>query len=176
MPGYNREQEFSEPMKYYPAANLEELCYLQFDGPFRFCHERMRSKVARHYSTIYNLASGELKKQQFDLVFLGDILPHLFSPLHALNALTQLCRDRLIIFQGVGGDETEPLMRYIGGRSRQEQYFFAWWSPNRTCIEHVLQRLGFHNVYLDSRIDIVYRPEGRVPFTHGVFHARRAIH
>jgi tRNA (mo5U34)-methyltransferase len=180
IPLQDREQEFSKLMQYYPLANfniadLDELCYLQFLGPFRFCHERMRSKVARHYSTIYNLASGELKNQQFDLVFLGDILPHLFSPLHALNVVAQLCRDRLIIFQGIDGEyQSEPLMRYLGGQSRQEQEFFAWWSPNNACLEQMLQRLGFHDVYLGSRIEAVYRPIGRVLFPHGVFHARRA--
>src|SRR5260370_41666629 len=102
----------------------------------------IKSKNVRHYSTIYNPASGELKNQQFDLVFLGDILPHLFSPLHALNVVAQLCRDRFIIFQGIEEEyQSEPLIRYLGGRSRQEQESVASWASNNACLEHMLQRL-----------------------------------
>jgi tRNA (mo5U34)-methyltransferase len=173
--GHDSEQTLSELTQYHRAKNFEETYYLHLDGPFRFCHERMRSKVARHYSTIYNLASGELKNQKFDLVFLGDILLHLFSPLHALNVVTQLCRHHLIIFQVLsGGDESQPLMLYAGGRSRQGDSR-TWWHPNRACLEQMLQRLGFQNVYLGPRIDTAYRPNGYIS-PHSVIHARRAIH
>jgi len=174
--GHDSKQTLLELMEYHCAKNLEEAYYLHLDGPFRFCHERMRSKVARHYSTIYNLASGELKNQKFDLVFLGDILLHLFSPLHALNVVTQLCRHHLIIFQELTGfsDESQPLMLYAGGRSRQNDSR-TWWYPNRACIEQMLERLGFQNVYLGARIDTTHRPSGGI-CPHSVIHARRAIH
>jgi hypothetical protein len=39
----------------------------------QFCHNRLRSKISRSYSTIYNLTPAKLAHQKFDLVFLGDI-------------------------------------------------------------------------------------------------------
>jgi SAM-dependent methyltransferase len=174
MPEHDSEQTLSGLTQFHRARNLEEAYYLHLDGPFRFCHERMRSKVARHYSTIYNLTSGELKNQQFDLVFLGDILLHLFSPLHALNVVTQLCRHHLIIFQVLPGeDESQPLMVYMGGRSRQGDNR-TWWAPNRACFEEMLQRLGFQDVYLGDRIETAHRPSGGIA-PHSVIHARRPI-
>ena len=161
-------------MKHHGAENLEEAYYLHLDGPFMFCHQRMHSKVARHYSTIYNLAPATLKHQQFDMVFLGDILLHLFSPLQALSVVAPLCRHHLIVFQELPEiDERRPLMLYAGGRSNEGDDR-TWWLPNRTCLEQMLQRLGFQNVHLHARIETPERGSGST-VTHSVIHAKRAI-
>jgi 2-polyprenyl-3-methyl-5-hydroxy-6-metoxy-1,4-benzoquinol methylase len=178
MPPNDREQTLSEIMQHHCAASLEETYYLHLDGPFLFSHERMRSKVARHYSTIYNLGSANLKHEQFDLVFLGDILLHLMSPFQALSVVARLCRQNLVVFQILPElDESQPLMLYTGGRSRKDESqgeARTWWLLNRTCLEQMLQRLGFRNVRFGARIETVHRPSGSV-CPHMVVYAKRAI-
>ncbi len=122
------------------SGTLEEAYRLHADGPFRFCQRRLDSKVRRCYSTIYDLTPAKLGRDQFDIVYAGNILVHLFSPLQALDVLAGLCKTTLIATIGSAPDSREPLLRFHKSNPR------AWWSPNRACMEHMLSRLGFADV------------------------------
>jgi tRNA (mo5U34)-methyltransferase len=155
----DRALTMSEMMRFHGAASLEELTLLHLHGPFRFCHERLHSKITRHYSRIYVLGD-QLKGKQFDLVFLGDILLHLFSPLRALSVVAPLCSGTLIILQEIPDlDDSRPLMWYIGGSSRQGDAR-SWWFPNKTCLAEMLMRVGFQAVTFPARFEITHRPSG----------------
>jgi 2-polyprenyl-3-methyl-5-hydroxy-6-metoxy-1,4-benzoquinol methylase len=144
--GEDRELTLRELMSYHQAASVEELTFLHLDGPFRFCHERLRSNISRCYSSIYDLGPDKFNGTQFDLVHLGDILVHLFSPLKAISTIAPLCRGKLIISEEIPElDESNPLMLYIGGSSRSGDHR-SWWFPNKTCLAQMLQRVGFRTV------------------------------
>ena len=122
------------------SGTLEEAYHNLTDGPFRFCHRRLGSKVRRCYSTIYDLTPAKLGRDRFDLVFAGNILVHLFSPLKALDVLASLCKTTLIATIGSAPPRREPLMVFQKSNPR------AWWSPNRACMEQMLSRLGFADI------------------------------
>src|SRR5580704_7150074 len=97
-----------------------DLYWYLLEGPFRFCRERLRSRVERCYSTVYDLTLERTGvREGFDLVFLGDVLIHTLYPLKALAALASLCRPDggTLILAGVlpEGPQEPPAMMYIGG-------------------------------------------------------------
>lgn len=124
-----------------------DLYWYLLEGPFRFCRERLRSRVERCYSTVYDLTLERTGvREGFDLVFLGDVLIHTLYPLKALAALAPLCRGTLV-FAGVlpEGPQEPPAMIYIGGSSPADDEV-AWWHPNLSCLTQMLNKLGFAHV------------------------------
>jgi tRNA (mo5U34)-methyltransferase len=150
----------------------EEAYYYSLDGPFKFCHEALKSKVHRCYSTVYDLSAEKLGKEGFDLVFMGDVLAHTLYPLKALATAAGLCRGRIVIAQRVpGAPDPQAAMLYIGGDKLGEDSG-AWWEPNRMCFEQILRKLGFREVSLVGEYDGFMMPYGR-PYRRQVIHAVR---
>jgi len=124
-----------------------DLYWYLLEGPFRFCRERLRSRVERCYSTIYDLTLERTGvREGFDFVFLGDVLIHTLYPLKALASLAALCTGTLV-FGGVlpDGPQEPPAMVYIGGDNLAGDEV-AWWHPNLSCLVQMLRKLGFANV------------------------------
>ncbi|MBI3894516.1 MAG: hypothetical protein HY313_01155 [Acidobacteria bacterium] len=183
-PGQTTEQVVSKILRMNPPPapesfpgqtgnyTAEELYFYLLEGPFRFCHTWLNSKIERHYSTIYDLSAKNLGTEGFDLVFLGDILLHTLYPLQALAAVAPLCKGTLVLCQempetpGIG-----PAMLYVGGENPQEDDI-SWWWPNKLCFIQMLKKLGFRHVEEVGRGQGVLRPSGH-PFDHPILHAQR---
>jgi tRNA (mo5U34)-methyltransferase len=124
-----------------------DLYWYLLEGPFRFCRDRLGSRVERCYSTIYDLTLERTGvREGFDLVFFGDVLIHTLYPLKALASLAALCRGTLV-FAGVlpEGPQEPPAMMYIGGANAADDEV-AWWHPNLSCLTQMLSKLGFAHV------------------------------
>ncbi len=124
-----------------------DLYWYLLEGPFRYCREKLGSKVERCYSTVYDITLERTGvREGFDLVFIGDVLIHTLYPLKALAALAPLCRGQLVL-AGVlpEGPQEPPAMVYIGGADAENDEV-AWWHPNLSCLMQMLQKLGFAEV------------------------------
>lgn len=124
-----------------------DLYWYLLEGPFRYCREKLGSKVERCYSTVYDITLERTGvREGFDLVFIGDVLIHTLYPLKALAALAPLCRGQLVL-AGVlpEGPQEPPAMVYIGGADAANDEV-AWWHPNLSCLMQMLQKLGFAEV------------------------------
>lgn len=124
-----------------------DLYWYLLEGPFRFCRDRLGSRIERCYSTVYDLTLDRTGvREGFDLVFFGDVLIHTLYPLKALAALAALCKGTLI-FAGVlpEGPQEPAAMMYIGGSSTADDEV-AWWHPNLACLTQMLLKLGFASV------------------------------
>jgi len=132
-------------LEWHHARNLDELHHLHLEAPFQFCHRALKSRVRRVHSSVYELSAKVLDCDGFDLVFMGDVLPHLMAPLKALAALAPLCRGSLMVTTQLA-EETNPtpLLLYIGGDSAAGDCR-SWSLPNLSCLRQVLSRLGFHD-------------------------------
>ena len=151
---------------------LKELHRTHLDGPFKFCHTRLKSKVKRCYTTIYELSRSKLGSSDFDLVFLGDVLLHTINPLQALAAVATLCRGSLIVSQVLAEtSESRPLMLYVGGDQPGKDEV-SWWWPNQLCFEQMLRKLGFREAALVGYHTGRVRPGGGA-YKRAVIHARR---
>jgi hypothetical protein len=117
----------------------------------------LRSKVQRCYSSVYDLTLAKVGGEKFDLVYAGDILMHLFSPLRALDVLSNLCRGSLMLTIEVPFPVTsdQPLISFRGLLNGTEGR--TWWMPNRLCAEHMLRRLGFTTVGVAGRYSGIVR-------------------
>ena len=96
-----RTQVVQSLIAFHQATTPQEAYHRHLTGPFQYCQERLGSRVRRCYSSIYDLTPAFLGVDGFDLIYAGDILLHLFSPLHALDVLASLCRGTLVISSDV---------------------------------------------------------------------------
>lgn len=130
----------------FKTSSIEELHYLFLDGPFKFCHKLLNSKVQRRYSTIYDLSKEKLGRDDFDLIFLGDILVHTLYPLKALASVVPLCRGILAVSQPFPDTlDSQPIMYYSAGDKLGEDSA-TWWLPSTLCFEQILKKFGFKKV------------------------------
>jgi tRNA (mo5U34)-methyltransferase len=153
-------------------AEFAEVSHRHLVAPFEFCHKVLRSRVRRVHYRIYDMTPEKLGVDGFDLVYLGDVLPHLFSPLAALDVVAPLCKGKLVISQDLwgGGGEQAGLL-FTGGNPHQGDGR-SWWRPNRLCLERMLRRVGFKKVVQVGR----HMPLSRgcwMTFDRPVFHATR---
>ncbi len=179
-PGQTVEQTVSKieaMLPYSPEPIADGLtvdqCYFNLlEGPFRFCHKLLHSKVERRYSTVYELSAAKLGSNSFDLVFMGDILLHTLHPLEALAAAARLCRGTLVLSQVISDKTDEgPAMLYVGG-SDLEADEVSWWLPNRACLTEILRKLGFADVSLVGSHSGVLKSTG-YEYERSILHARR---
>jgi tRNA (mo5U34)-methyltransferase len=168
----DREQTLQELMSYHQVSTIEELQHLHLDGPFEFCRKVLNSKVKRYHSSIYDLSARNLRIESFDVVFVGDVLLHIFSPLKALAALAPLCHGTLVISQQLPKNRhQQPLMLYVGGDKRHDDNR-TWWLPNKLCFEQILSRVGFKSVSVVGYHSGMVWPEGYV-YNRAVIHAKK---
>jgi len=126
------------------------------EGPFRFCHTILKSKVRKVQETVYRLTPERLGVDGFDLIYLGDVTPHVFSPLQVLDVAASLCKKTLIMSLDLWQSAAkEPGMLFTGGPNASPDNR-SWWQPNRMCLDQMLRRVGF------QRIEEVGRARGVV--------------
>lgn len=169
------------PTKATPTANAgsskstaDDIYHRLLDGPFRFCRERLHSKVERCFSTVYDISPKKLGSEGFDMIFVGDVLLHTFSPWLALAAITSVCKKGglLILSQGMPDDlGPGPAMKYVGGEDPAGDDI-SWWWPNQACFEQMLKKMGFQSVEAAGHSKGILRSTG-FEFNRTVLHARK---
>jgi tRNA (mo5U34)-methyltransferase len=171
--GSDREHTIRELMGHAQVNTVEEVDEIYIKGPFRFCHDVLGSRVVRCHSRIYDLSLEKLGQEDpFDMIFVGDVLLHTFSPLAALVALAPLCNGLLIVAQQMADAAPDmPCMLYMGGEARTLDSR-TWWHPNRLCLEQILKRVGFKDV---TQVDQARTYPGRdwMVRNSSVIHARK---
>lgn len=157
-----RDEVIRELIAWHKVDTAEQAYVRHLDGPFRFCQSVLASRVKRCYSSIYDLTLANLGGERFDLIFAGDVLLHLFSPLQALDVLAGLCRGALVVTIDAAfpGPAHLPLLAFMGDHR-------AWWNASVGCVEAMLKRLGFSAVSVAGRHTGVVRSHG-VPYARDV--------
>jgi tRNA (mo5U34)-methyltransferase len=167
------EEDFAAVFRAADAdADADAFYHYFLDGPLRLCHKALGSRVERRYASVYDIPQTELGADEFDVVFLGDLLLHTMHPLTALAAVAPLCRDTLVISQHMpAGFGSRPAMLYVGG-DRPGTDHSTWWYPNFACFQQILTKLGFRDVRVVGRNTGVSRPGGSY-YERPVLHASR---
>ncbi len=163
-------QTLKDFLAWHQAATPEEAYRVHLDGPFQFCRDRLGSHVRRCYCKVYDLTPERLGVEAFDLVFLGEVLIHTFSPLQVLDRLAALCR-RTLVVSGFFPEEPRPLMHYLGG-DEPGAHQRSWWLLSRSCLEQMLRKVGFREVSVVGRYQGVCRRDWR-PYQRTVIHATK---
>lgn len=169
---HEREQVLSGLMEYHNASTPEEAHFRHLEGPFSFCRDRLGLDIERCYSTVYELTSERLSSRRFDLIFAGDVLLHLFSPLKALDVLAPLCEGTLVVtVERLRKSKYNPVMFYLGNEKRESDRR-SWWMPSGACLQDMLERMGFDAVTLAGSYSGVVRRDWH-EFHRDVFHAKK---
>ena len=172
LPGEDKELALKGLMDYHRVTTVEEVQHFHLDGPFEFCRKILKSNVRRCHSTVYDLSPQKVGAEQFDLVFVGDVLLHTLAPFKALATIAQLCGGTLILAQGLSeAAESYPVLEYAGGESPHGDNR-TWFHPNKMCVERMLKRLRFKTVREVGRHTGVER-RGWWVYTRSIFHATR---
>jgi hypothetical protein len=107
-----------------------------------FAHRLLNSRARAYYGDIYNIPE---EIGQFDVVFLGMILPHLREPFYALAQIARLSRDALIVTQQAPDDQ-DPIAAFIPSVRMNPDAptsYDAWWVFSEGCFREMLAVLGF---------------------------------
>jgi hypothetical protein len=158
--------------EYQPEFSPEELYFFLLEGPFRFCADRLKSRVKRVYSSIYNLTLSALGRTEgFDLVFVGDVLLHTLRPFDALAAIAPLVKGCLTIAQEMPEIDEFCGMIYRGGEDTEEDHV-CWWIPTKLCFVQLLKKFGFKSVHEIGKHRGFVMPVEH-PFERTILHACR---
>jgi tRNA (mo5U34)-methyltransferase len=165
-------QLLQDLMTFHQLSSVAEEDRVHLEGPFEFCRTMLNSRVKRCHSRADELTAAKLGISSFDLIFVGDVLLHTFSPLKVLDVLASLCRGTLIIAQEMPNiGDGFPLMVYVGG-DRRGGDSRSWWLINQECLQQILRRLGFKDVSVVGRHSGVYRRHWEA-YDRCILHATR---
>jgi tRNA (mo5U34)-methyltransferase len=171
--GEARDQTLQALMRFHDVDTIEAVQHFHLDGPFEFCRRMLGSKVTRCHSRIYDLSPAKVGADKFDLVFIGDVLLHTFSPLAGLAAVAPLCRGTLIMTDApTPGFDGIPVMVYRGGESPLSDGR-TWWNLNQLCLEQMLKRVGFRDVAVVGRHQGILRRDGWSMYDRPVIRATK---
>lgn len=154
------------------ADTLQEASYRHLHGPFQFCSETLGSHVRRVYSTIYELTPEKLGETDFDLIFVGDVLLHLFSPLKAMDMLAPLCNGTLVISTFfLEPFENAPYL-YFAGNESLDGDSRTWWIFSDRAMRDMLRRVGFQEMTVVGTCEVV-RNRVWTPYRTQIVHAHK---
>ncbi len=167
-----KEKALAKICKHHANSSIEETYRRHLYAPFDFCHTQLKSSSKRVFSSIYNLTPELLGNQQFDIVFLGDILLHLFAPMRALNVIAPLCKSRLIIASDIFEDKSGMPLMYFLGTLNQKLDQRTWWAFSQQCMEEMMMRVGFKNVSVVGQYTGIARRD-KFHYKRLVFHGTK---
>jgi 2-polyprenyl-3-methyl-5-hydroxy-6-metoxy-1,4-benzoquinol methylase len=118
-----------------------------------FAHRCFNSKARVAYGSIYELSP---KLGTFDVVTMGSILLHLRDPFLAMQRVSSLSRETLVVTDMLRLTEDQATATLLGqGRNLQFlpdaqalQPFESWWGLSPHFVAQVAMILGFNDVHL----------------------------
>ena len=124
------------------AMAIREASVESYRNGYWLAHRLLNSRARVYYGDIYNIPE---EIGQFDVVFLGMVLPHLREPFYALAQTARLSRDAVIITQPAPKDQT-PIAYFLPNARMDPEdtgSYDAWWVFSEGCFREMLQVLGF---------------------------------
>jgi tRNA (mo5U34)-methyltransferase len=122
---------------------------------FDIAKRALGSAVERLDRSVYELDPAEIG--EFDLVYVGSLLVHLRDPVAALERVRSVCRDTLIVVDGIDLPLTLLFPRrpvaILEGISRP-----WWWYPNAAGLASMIESSGFDVVEGPRRLFIPRGP------------------
>jgi tRNA (mo5U34)-methyltransferase len=139
---------------------------------FELAREALGSMVKRHELSVYDVDTTVIGT--FDLVYLGSLLLHLQDPVRALQAISRVCGDELVVVDAVDARLTKRWPR----RAVAELDALGrpwWWKPNAAALVRMIQAAGFE---VCGPPTMVRMPRGagqlRPPLRPGTLRSREA--
>jgi tRNA (mo5U34)-methyltransferase len=110
---------------------------------FEFAHQALGSRVRFEQMAVYDVTPQALGT--FDLVFFFGVYYHLRNPVLALDRLSAVTRERLLIESAVGGAEDQSTARFCEEDECHNDPT-VWWIPSVECLVRTARAAGFPRV------------------------------
>ena len=141
-------------------------CDQQLKNAYWYAHDLLNSEARVHYGDVYDLPT---ELGEFDVVFMGMILPHLRDPFQALYSASRLSTDTLVVTNP--GRSTNWFTKMLR-LDRYKAKFMpsagninadVWWALSHSCIERMMETIGFKVVdriessaacHVDGKVEI----------------------
>lgn len=133
-----------------------------FGEQYRIAATLLGSGVRYRIVGVYDLRPQELG--QFDVVFCGSMLMHLFAPQLALQRVASVCRNALILTTETSIHlDGESTMAYIG-----HQIPYVHFVPSPTCLVNMVRACGYEQVLRGPTFQLEFRDKTQhpVPVVH----------
>ncbi|MEM7365052.1 MAG: class I SAM-dependent methyltransferase [Pseudomonadota bacterium] len=150
----------------WPPARLATMTEaersVRFGVGFQIAKEALGSSVTHVNCNVYDLSEEALGT--FDVVHVGDLLPHLNSPVKALQNIASVCNEYALISEvyfPALTDLGEALGEYQGGHRD-----LSWWRFSRAALVRMVLDAGFKRAEVIA--DFRYGPRGQSENMHHV--------
>lgn len=111
---------------------------VRLKNSYWYSHQKLSSNAVAMYGDIYDIPTSD---QSFDIAVLGQILVHLRDPITAIAEAARICRDTLIITEGVF-DNPEPTGRLHATLDNGGPPYI-WWALSLEAYRKLLEMFGF---------------------------------
>lgn len=140
---------------------------------FWLSHRVLNSKARAIYGDVYDLDAD----LPVDIVFMGNILLHLASPVQALNNFAPYAREAFIVTEvcqmDVDYESEKPACYLIPDADRRDNpaWFGTWWQLTPAFLKRYLKVLGFRTFEVNFHVPTIGDPPH--PYRHFTLVARR---
>jgi SAM-dependent methyltransferase len=140
-----RRQHFL-PYKGHPCYDDKDAYYAQLNEGYQFwkngywlAHRALGSKARVFHGDVYDLPTD---LGRFDIVMVGCIMMHLANPILALESISRVSSDKIIIVDTVHPDEEERVA-YLQSRADDPGGHFIWFVYSIALYREVFAMLGY---------------------------------
>lgn len=121
--------------------------YMAWKKGYWFAHRALQSKASVYYGDIYDLPR-ELGR--FDVVIAGCIMMHLANPIQALESISRVSADKIVIIDTVDTNNQDTVL-HLESRADNPGGHFIWFVLSIGLYREVFAMLSYDIVSCDSK-------------------------
>jgi hypothetical protein len=122
--------------------------YVAWKKGYWYAHRALGSQASVYYGDIYNLPVGLGK---FDVVIVGCLLMHLANPIQALESISRVSGDRIVVVDTVDTNNNDTVL-HLEGRADNPGSHFIWFVLSIGLYREVFAMLGYDIVSCDQKL------------------------
>jgi 2-polyprenyl-3-methyl-5-hydroxy-6-metoxy-1,4-benzoquinol methylase len=128
-----------------------------FGEPYRLAATLLASRVRYRIASVYDLSPHTIG--DFDFVFCGSMLMHIFAPLLALQRMAAVCRNTMVLTTQTDlALDGESVSAFMG-----HQIPYVHFVPSPTCLVNMVRCCGYDLVLRGPTFYLRYRDERQYP-------------
>jgi hypothetical protein len=122
--------------------------YVAWKKGYWYAHRALGSQASVYYGDVYNLPIGLGK---FDVVIIGSLLMHLANPIQALESISRVSADRIVITDTVDTANNDTVL-HLESRADNPGGHFIWFVLSIGLYREVFAMLGYDVVSCHQKL------------------------
>lgn len=153
---------YEDPEAYYEQLNEG---YQKWKNGYWFAHRALESEAKVYYGDVYDLP---VALGPFDVVIAGSIMMHLQNPILALESISRVSSDKIIIVDNIDTGREDKVARLIADANDPTLHYF-WWVYSLGLYREIFTMLGYDIVGLSQDQYTQIKENGETETQSGVF-------